>query len=262
MEDPTTSVLPVSPLKKKKKIKILKKVKKIIRVKRKKERGSLTSNGSAMKKISSPTSSVRRLTSPEQSSVVKRLSSDTEQSSSSVVKRLSSTPDMAAMKKKKKHKLKKIKKDRTSPSKKRKVVKRETKKDVKLIKETQVLKSETGGIQLQFGEDDRQLGQKYPSPSPGEGMRVFYESLLIQRNDSKIALKWCTEHGVYPVYTPEKAVKMLEKLAKSSSSSSSSSSKVKKKKKRKLKERSDQGGVVEDIGMSVGIWEGQGSVDI
>jgi hypothetical protein len=263
MEDPTTSVPPVSPplkKKKKKKIKILKKVKKIIRVKRKKERGSL--NGSAIKKISSPTSSVRRLASPEQNSVVKRLSSDPEQSSSSVVKRLSSTPDMAAMKKKKKHKLKKIKKDRTSPSKKRKVVKRETKKDVKLIKETQVLKSETGGIQLQFGEDDRQLGQKYPSPSPGEGMRVFYESLLIQRNDSKIALKWCTEHGVYPVYTPEKAVKMLEKLAKSSSSSSSSSSKVKKKKKRKLKERSDQGGVVEDIGMSVGIWEGQGSVDI
>ena len=89
-------------------------------------------------------------------------------------------------------------------------------------------------------------------------MRVFYESLLIQRNDSKIALKWCTEHGVYPVYEPEKAVKMLAKLAKLSTSSSSSSSS--KKKKRKL--NSDADDFVVDVGMSVGVWEGQGVRDM
>ena len=92
-------------------------------------------------------------------------------------------------------------------------------------------------------------------------MRVFYESLLIQRNDSKIALKWCTEHGVYPVYEPEKAVKMLAKLAKASTASrSSSSSSSSKKKKRKLNSAADD--FVVDVGMSVGVWEGQGVRDM
>ena len=33
-------------------------------------------------------------------------------------------------------------------------------------------------------------GQKYPTPTPGFGDRVFYESLLKQRQDSEMAQDW------------------------------------------------------------------------
>jgi hypothetical protein len=33
-------------------------------------------------------------------------------------------------------------------------------------------------------------GQKYPTPTPGFGDRVFYESLLRQRQDSEMAQDW------------------------------------------------------------------------
>ena len=242
-------VVPVEKKKKKKKIikVIKKKIKKIIKVRRKK-----------IKKTSSP------ITSP---SVQKNQSTP---STKSVVRRIEPAPkreeEIKIKKKKKKNRLKKVKKQRSesstkrSPEKKKKSMKKETKPKVKLEEKTKVGKDESGMINMQFGEEDRRPGQKYPSPSPGEGMRVFYESLLIQRNDSKIALKWCTEHGVYPVYEPEIAVKMLQKLAKSSTSRSSSSSK-KKKKKRKLNS-GDADDFVVDVGMSVGVWEGQGVRDM
>ena len=245
--DTTKTSIPVgtSPKKKKKIIKVIKKVKKIIKVKRKK----------------SPLSSVAKSPSREISetkSVIRRLSPDDQ------------------IKMKKKNRLKKVKKhlsekrsaekrSSSSPAKKKKkVIKRERKKEsdvVKLEEKTKLLKDDSGMLKMQFGEEDRSLGQKYPSPSPGEGMRVFYETLLIQRNDSKIALKWCTEHGIYPVYTPEKAVKMLAKLAKSSTSRSSSSSSSSKKRRKLNTTRNDDDFVV-DVGMSVGVWEGQGVRDI
>ena len=246
----SSSVVVPSPVEKKKKKKIIKvikkKIKKIIKVRRKK-----------IKKTSSP------ITSP---SVQKNQSTP---STKSVVRRIEPAPkreeEIKIKKKKKKNRLKKVKKQRSESStkrspKKKKRVKKETKPKVKLEEKTKVGKDKSGMINMQFGEEDRRPGQKYPSPSPGEGMRVFYESLLIQRNDSKIALKWCTEHGVYPVYEPEIAVKMLQKLAKSSTSRSSSSSK-KKKKKRKLNS-GDADDFVVDVGMSVGVWEGQGVRDM
>ncbi|KAI9914336.1 hypothetical protein PsorP6_007358 [Peronosclerospora sorghi] len=45
-------------------------------------------------------------------------------------------------------------------------------------------------------EANRKPGQKHPTPSPGFPDRVFYESLLQQRPDSRMAQKWCLEHGV------------------------------------------------------------------
>ncbi|OQR99960.1 hypothetical protein ACHHYP_03772 [Achlya hypogyna] len=45
-------------------------------------------------------------------------------------------------------------------------------------------------------EANRKPGQKHPTPSPGFADRVFYESLLRQRPDSKMAKKWCIEYGV------------------------------------------------------------------
>jgi hypothetical protein len=34
-------------------------------------------------------------------------------------------------------------------------------------------------------------GQKFPTPTPGFGDRVFYETLLRQRTDSAMAQEWC-----------------------------------------------------------------------
>ena len=50
----------------------------------------------------------------------------------------------------------------------------------------------------------------------GEGIRVFYETLLEQNANSLIALKWCVEHGVHPTgFDPAKATELLrERLAK------------------------------------------------
>ena len=50
----------------------------------------------------------------------------------------------------------------------------------------------------------------------GEGIRVFYETLLEQNPKSVMALKWCVEHGVNPTaLDPNKAVLLLkERLAK------------------------------------------------
>ncbi|TMW67124.1 hypothetical protein Poli38472_012240 [Pythium oligandrum] len=45
-------------------------------------------------------------------------------------------------------------------------------------------------------EANRKPGQKHPTPSPGHADRVFYESLLQQRPQSRMAKKWCLEYGV------------------------------------------------------------------
>ena len=52
-------------------------------------------------------------------------------------------------------------------------------------------------------------GQTKPTPSPGCGDRVFYESLYYQNPDSFMALKWCVEYGVFP---PNESEAMFKKL--------------------------------------------------
>jgi hypothetical protein len=39
--------------------------------------------------------------------------------------------------------------------------------------------------------DPLKPGQKHPTPTPGVGDRVFYETLLRQRPDSVMAQEWC-----------------------------------------------------------------------
>lgn len=39
-------------------------------------------------------------------------------------------------------------------------------------------------------DDERKTGQKFPTPTPGYGDRVFYETLLRQRPDSIMAQEW------------------------------------------------------------------------
>lgn len=40
------------------------------------------------------------------------------------------------------------------------------------------------------------LGQKYKTPDLNNPLRKFYTSLLYQKNDSEMALKWCLEYGL------------------------------------------------------------------
>lgn len=55
------------------------------------------------------------------------------------------------------------------------------------------------------GSGDFKPGQKYPTPSPGNGDRVFYETLIEQTPSSEMAQEWCLAYGILSV---EKATKL------------------------------------------------------
>ena len=132
------------------------------------------------------------------------------------------------------------------------------------------------------GNADFKPGQKYPTPAPANGDRVFYESLLDQKPESEMAQEWCLSYGVLPIEKAEKLYKSVcqrkgikpsqspatKKPTSSSSSSSSSaagSSKTnttatsKSKKPAKVQIEGDM--VMEGHGNS-SAWEGQGTSGI
>ena len=45
-------------------------------------------------------------------------------------------------------------------------------------------------------QTDFKPGQKYPTPSPGNGDRVFYETLYQQKPSSEMAQEWVISYGV------------------------------------------------------------------
>jgi len=239
----------VSKLKKKtKKVMVKKMVKKLIRVRRKKTTDGST-NGTTTLALS--TNKKLSKTSPRPKVAI----GDTK----TIVKR--ERPRSSG-----KRSLKKESKSRSSSSVSRKRMKPEPKKPkVKHEQHMETVINTTGNnISLQYGEKDRKPGQKYPTPSPGQGTRVFYETLLVQRNDSKMALKWCTEHGVYPVFAAEKAAKMVEAMKhnlkhnlkhKSSPKRSQHKSTGKRKAKSHRRSRPAADGPV-DSGLNSGVWEG------
>merc|ERR1712051_1168276 len=50
--------------------------------------------------------------------------------------------------------------------------------------------------------DHRKLfkeGQKFLTPPVADATRAFYESLFEENPDSKIAVRWCVEFGVFPL---------------------------------------------------------------
>ena len=64
---------------------------------------------------------------------------------------------------------------------------------------THSLCSSTGGPTLYLLLRRMTLpGQKHPTPTPGFGDRVFYETLLRQRPDSAMAQQWCVPTGPPP----------------------------------------------------------------
>ena len=59
------------------------------------------------------------------------------------------------------------------------------------------------------------VGQKFPSPSPGQGDRVFYESLWREKGEkSPMALRWVVEHGILAPRAHDEAYKLYLKAAK------------------------------------------------
>jgi hypothetical protein len=47
-----------------------------------------------------------------------------------------------------------------------------------------------------MSEEELKPGQKFPTPTPGFGDRVFYETLLRQRPESAMAQEWCVRARV------------------------------------------------------------------
>merc|ERR1712232_1222544 len=54
--------------------------------------------------------------------------------------------------------------------------------------------------------------QKSVTPPVADPTRGFYESLLKEKPDSKIAIKWCIENGVFPKEEHNKLLKKYNKL--------------------------------------------------
>mmetsp|Transcript_17640 Transcript_17640/g.24887 ORF Transcript_17640/g.24887 Transcript_17640/m.24887 type:complete len:120 (+) Transcript_17640:389-748(+) len=114
--------------------------------------------------------------------------------------------------------------------------------------------------------DKLKPGQKYATPTPGFGDRVFYETLLRQRPDSAIAQEWCVNYGVLPAKEAENLYKIILRRKKNSGSSSASIT-VKKNSNGTKKRKSSKGGsknivdeVAYDAGMSAGASEGIGTL--
>lgn len=123
----------------------------------------------------------------------------------------------------------------------------ENTKNVKVVKTAKLCaKTESQSLQsLQYSVDDLKPGQKYPTPSPAAGLRVFYETLLEQNKDSLMALKWCVEYGVHPKgVDPTDAMGLLKqrlaqhKKQQKQSDSAKNNRKTKKPQSSKRKKRS------------------------
>mmetsp|Transcript_14608 Transcript_14608/g.35212 ORF Transcript_14608/g.35212 Transcript_14608/m.35212 type:complete len:124 (+) Transcript_14608:167-538(+) len=110
-------------------------------------------------------------------------------------------------------------------------------------------------------------GQKFPTPTPGNGDRVFYETLLSQRPDSEMAQEWCLAYGVMDDGDAKKAYKSMVKrkeMGKSARGASKSPPPAKSgggtsgKKKKKTKGKKILDDVEYDAGMTAGGDEGIG----
>ena len=62
-----------------------------------------------------------------------------------------------------------------------------------------------------IGQNSFKPGQKFPTPSPGSGDRVFYDTLLQQRPESEMAQEWCVSHGTLEL---EEAIKLYRLICK------------------------------------------------
>ncbi len=110
-------------------------------------------------------------------------------------------------------------------------------------------------------------GQKFPTPSPGNGDRVFYETLYQQKPSSEMAQEWVLTYGIL---SHADAQKLFDKVNKRkngpSSSSAAAASKTMKSPERKPTTTSSRKGKVvieEDEGDDDGaVWESKGRTGV
>ncbi|KAK8805606.1 hypothetical protein WA158_002262 [Blastocystis sp. Blastoise] len=114
--------------------------------------------------------------------------------------------------------LEKAKKTMTTSSTTVKQEKKPTQTSVKLegdIKVKSEIKEEVDSEEEAFLKEiytAKKMGQTRPTPSPGQGDRVFYESLNQQNPDSFMALKWCVEHGIFEEKESKKQYERLQQM--------------------------------------------------
>jgi hypothetical protein len=106
----------------------------------------------------------------------------------------------------------------------------------------------------------QKVGQKHPTPTPGNGDRVFYETLFQQRPDSEMAQQWCVDYGVL---SEEEAAKIHKKIMKrkaaakgTSSSGGSSSSPAPKSEKKKSSSKKKAKKILDDVEFDAGMGAG------
>ncbi|KAG7369565.1 hypothetical protein IV203_027311 [Nitzschia inconspicua] len=93
-------------------------------------------------------------------------------------------------------------------------------------------------------------GQRYPTPTPGHGDRVFYESLLKQRPNSEMAQEWCLHYGILSTKKSEKLLQIVidrKKRQRTGGSSGTTSPAPPLKKKKKIKTEETNGGSAEKV---------------
>eukprot|EP00984_Skeletonema_dohrnii_P013295 scaffold5491_cov107-Skeletonema_dohrnii-CCMP3373.AAC.3 len=103
------------------------------------------------------------------------------------------------------------------------------------------------------GAPKQKIGQKHPTPTPGNGDRVFYETLYNQRPESEMAQEWCVSYGVL---SEEDAAKIYKKILKRKAAAKSvgSSSPVKSEKKSASKKKGKK--VMDDVEFDAGMGAG------
>jgi len=55
-------------------------------------------------------------------------------------------------------------------------------------------------------------GQKFPTPIQADSTRAFYESLIQEKPESKIAIRYCIEYGIFPVDEHNRILLKFNKL--------------------------------------------------
>lgn len=105
----------------------------------------------------------------------------------------------------------------------------------------------------------QKIGQKHPTPTPGNGDRVFYETLYRQRPESEMAQEWCVNYGVLPEEEAAKLYKKIQKrkaAAKSVGGSSSPGPKSEKKKGTSSSKKKKSKKILDDVEFDAGMGAG------
>ena len=111
--------------------------------------------------------------------------------------------------------------------------------------------------------DINKPGQTEPTPTPGDGDRVFYETLLHQRPDSMMAQEWCVKYGVLPAPEAERLLGLIRgrKGNKGKSPQRPKQKAVSRPAKKVKKARIDDD-IQVSAGLAVGVHEGVGASDV